>query len=109
EYAEPGEYEGPGGFDPGTNEWVEGYEAQREGGEAQYAAAYERWTSHKAQVLEAIRADEESANAPAAEPQATSPAGQPAAASSHQSSSTDERTLASDEALAALRANLTGN
>ena len=30
------------------------------------AAAYERWTAHKAQVAEAIKADEESANAPAA-------------------------------------------
>src|SRR5699024_2961561 len=108
EYDENGEYKYPEGFDPETNEWLEGYEAQREEGEAQYAAAYERRTAHKAQVLGATRADEESANAPAAGPQATSPAGQPAAASSYQSSSTDEGTLASDEALAALRAKLTG-
>ncbi|MGO2822289.1 MAG: 30S ribosomal protein S1, partial [Brachybacterium tyrofermentans] len=96
---------------PETNEWLEGYDAQREVWEAQYGAAYERWTAHKAQVAEAIKADEESANAPATEtststPSAAAPAPQ---ASSYQSSTTDEGTLASDEALAALRAKLTGN
>ncbi|MGO2310763.1 MAG: 30S ribosomal protein S1 [Brachybacterium tyrofermentans] len=111
EYDANGEYKYPEGFDPETNEWLEGYDAQREVWEAQYGAAYERWTAHKAQVAEAIKADEESANAPATEtststPSAAAPAPQ---ASSYQSSTTDEGTLASDEALAALRAKLTGN
>ena len=107
EYDANGEYKYPEGFDPETNEWLEGFEAQREEWEAQYAAAYERWTAHKAQVAEAIRADEESANAPAAA--STTSDSAPAAQASYQSSSSDEGTLASDEALAALRAKLTGN
>jgi small subunit ribosomal protein S1 len=111
EYDENGEYKYPEGFDPETNEWLEGYESQREEWEAQYAAAYERWTAHKAQVAEAIKADEESA----AGGSTTSSSSTPAAAapqasdSSFQSASGDEGTLASDEALAALRAKLTGN
>lgn len=111
EYDANGEYKYPEGFDPETNEWLEGYDAQREEWEAQYAAAYERWTAHKAQVAEAIRADEESANAPAAASTSSSSSSEsaPAAQSSYQSSSSDEGTLASDEALAALRAKLTGN
>ncbi|MEU2416246.1 30S ribosomal protein S1 [Brachybacterium paraconglomeratum] len=109
EYDANGEYKYPEGFDPETNEWLEGYDAQREEWEAQYAAAYERWTAHKAQVAEAIRADEESANAPAAASTSSSSESAPAAQSSYQSSSSDEGTLASDEALAALRAKLTGN
>ncbi|MGO1226320.1 MAG: 30S ribosomal protein S1, partial [Brachybacterium sp.] len=98
---------------PETNEWLEGYDAQREVWEGQYAAAYERWTAHKAQVVEAIKADEESANAPAAASTSSSSSSTesaaPASQSSYQSSSSDEGTLASDEALAALRAKLTGN
>ncbi|MGO2608188.1 MAG: 30S ribosomal protein S1, partial [Brachybacterium tyrofermentans] len=110
EYDANGEYKYPEGFDPETNEWLEGYDAQREVWEAQYGAAYERWTAHKAQVAEAIKADEESANAPATETSTSTPSAAPAPqASSYQSSTTDEGTLASDEALAALRAKLTGN
>src|SRR5699024_2442125 len=56
----------------------------------------------------AIKADEESANAPAAAASTSADAGASAQAS-YQSSSSDEGTLASDEALAALRAKLTGN
>src|SRR5699024_5620820 len=90
----------------GEYKYHEGYEAQREEWEGQYAAAYERWTAHKAQVAEAIRADEESANAPASASTSTESAA-PASQASYQSSSSDEGTLASDEALAALRAKLT--
>ena len=115
EYDAAGEYKYPEGFDPETNEWLEGYDSQREEWEGQYAAAYERWTAHKAQVIEAIKADEESANAPAAastsssSSSSSSESAAPAAQASYQSSSSDEGTLASDEALAALRAKLTGN
>src|SRR5699024_5077512 len=40
EYDEQGNYKYPEGFDPETNEWLEGYEAQREAWEAQYAQAH---------------------------------------------------------------------
>jgi small subunit ribosomal protein S1 len=103
EYDEAGNYKYPEGFDSSTNEWLEGFETQREAWEAQYAAAHERWDAHRKQVAEAAKADAE-----AAAPEAAAPA---AAAASTYSSSTDEAagTLASDEALAALREKLTGN
>ncbi|HLS73003.1 MAG TPA: 30S ribosomal protein S1, partial [Actinomycetaceae bacterium] len=101
EYDEQGNYKYPEGFDPETNEWLEGYEAQREAWEAQYAEAHARWEAHKKQVAEAVEADVE-ASAPAA----SSGGGQTSYTSAPAESS---GTLASDEALAALREKLTGN
>ncbi|HHW83581.1 MAG TPA: 30S ribosomal protein S1 [Actinomycetales bacterium] len=98
EYDEDGNYKYPEGFDPETNEWIEGYEAQREAWEAQYAAAQERWMAHKAQVAAAMEAEAESADADI-----------DAAASYSSSGEATEGTLASDEALAALREKLTGH
>ena len=40
EYDEQGNYKYPEGFDPNTNEWIAGYEKQREEWESQYAAAH---------------------------------------------------------------------
>ena len=90
EYDEQGNYKYPEGFDPETNEWLEGYDAQREAWEAEYAAAHERWEAHK----------EQESGAPAAPAGGTSYSSAPSEASG---------TLASDEALAALREKLTGN
>ncbi|MCG7304739.1 30S ribosomal protein S1 [Arthrobacter sp. HMSC06H05] len=103
EYDEAGNYKYPEGFDPETNEWLEGYETQRAEWEQQYAAAQARWEAHKKQVAEAIEKDAE-----AGAQQASVPA--PASYSSEdQSDAEDSGTLASDEALAALREKLTGN
>ncbi len=100
EYDDKGNYKYPEGFDPETNEWLPGYETQREAWEAQYATAHERWEAHKKQVAEALQADAEAAGS-ASE----------GAASSYSSAVETEATgtLASDEALAALREKLTGN
>ena len=97
EYDENGNYKYPEGFDPETNEWLEGYDAQREAWEAEYAAAHARWEAHKAQVARAMEEDTDS--------------GAPASGSASYSSAASEATgtLASDEALAALREKLTGN
>ncbi|OKL49054.1 30S ribosomal protein S1 [Boudabousia liubingyangii] len=101
EYDENGNYKYPEGFDPETNEWLEGYEAQREAWEAQYAEAQARWEAHKAQVAAAAEADREAAAEAAPEE---------APASSYSSAPEDMGgTLASDEALAALREKLTNN
>ncbi|NLI19769.1 MAG: 30S ribosomal protein S1, partial [Actinomycetales bacterium] len=95
EYDENGNYKYPEGFDPETNEWMEGYEAQRDAWEAQYALAHERWLAHRAQVAQAMEAER---------------AGSEEAPSSYSSArSASEGTLASDEALAALREKLTGH
>ena len=99
EYDENGNYKYPEGFDPETNEWLEGFDAPREAWEAEYAAAHARWESHKAQVAKALEEDTE-----------TSGAAAPAGATSYSSTASETTgTLASDEALAALREKLTGN
>ena len=99
EYDEEGNYKYPEGFDPETNEWMEGYEAQREAWEEEYAQAEARWKAHKEQVAKALEADTEAA--------ATRP--DPAENASYSTESEDSGgTLASDEALAALREKLTG-
>ena len=101
EYDEAGNYKYPEGFDPEANEWLEGFEAQREAWEAQYAEAQARFEAHKVQVAKALEADAEAAAAPAvAEPAPTSYSSEEPASAG---------TLASDEALAELRKKLTGN
>ncbi|MDO5738696.1 MAG: 30S ribosomal protein S1 [Ornithinimicrobium sp.] len=99
EYDAEGNYKYPEGFDSETNEWLEGFETQREKWEKEYADAHSRWEAHKAQVETAANAEPE-------------PGVEAASAStSYSSESVDEAagTLASDEALAALREKLTGN
>lgn len=98
EYDENGNYKYPEGFDPETQEWLEGYEKQRETWEAQYAEAQARWEAHRAQVKAALEADAES--------EGEAPEGTPTSFSSDEG---DAGTLASDEALAALREKLTSN
>ncbi|MFV0460550.1 MAG: 30S ribosomal protein S1 [Actinomycetales bacterium] len=100
EYDEQGNYKYPEGFDPETQEWMEGYEAQREEWERQYAEAHARWEQHKKQVAEADKAEAEAGSAPEAAPSYSSAA--------NESAPRGEGTLASDEALAALREKLTG-
>ncbi|TDT32829.1 30S ribosomal protein S1 [Naumannella halotolerans] len=101
-YDAEGNYLYPEGFDPETNEWKEGYEEQQRAWEAEYAEAQARWEAHKRQVEQAENAPETSATA---------------APSTGYSSGGDEEelesapaggSLASDEALQALRDKLTG-
>lgn len=100
EYDEEGNYKYPEGFDPETNEWLEGFEKQREEWERQYAEAHARYEAHKKQVAAALQADAEAGD---------SEDGGAAEASSYSSApaADAEGTLASDEALAALREKLT--
>jgi small subunit ribosomal protein S1 len=103
DYDDQGNYKYPEGFDPETNEWLEGYDKQREEWESQYAVAHERWEVHKTQIEAAQAADAEAgAEAPSSAPSSYSSADQ-------QQPAEDEGTLASDEALQALREKLTGN
>ena len=98
EYDADGNYKYPEGFDPDSGEWLEGYEVQRETWEAEYASAHTRWEAHKKQVTEANRAEAEAADVPVEPNCSSAPSGGEAASG----------TLASDEALAALRDKLTG-
>ena len=95
-YDEQGNYVYPEGFDPETGEWREGYEAQREEWERQYAEAQARYEAHRKQIAEARAADAEAA------------AGGNYSSGDTETSDTSGGTLASDEALAALRAKLAG-
>jgi small subunit ribosomal protein S1 len=107
EYDENGEYRFPEGFDPETNEWLEGFEAQREAWEADYAKAHSRWEAHREQIRSAAAADAAAASAAPAAAGADdeeNPANYSSAAPADEAAGT----LASDEALAALRENLTG-
>jgi small subunit ribosomal protein S1 len=85
-YDENGNYIYPAGFDPDTQEWLPGYEKQKEEWELQYAEAQRRFEAHQRQMRDAQAADA------AAEP--VIPAEAP------------EGALADDEALVALREQL---
>jgi small subunit ribosomal protein S1 len=103
-YDNEGNYIYPEGFDPETGEWLEGFDKQREEWERQYAEARQRWEAHTKQVQTARAADAEApATAPAGGP-STSSSPAPARAAAEEPSGT----LATDEALAALREKLTG-
>ncbi|WP_432536248.1 30S ribosomal protein S1 [Kineococcus arenarius] len=115
DYDEQGNYKYPEGFDPETNDWLEGYEAQREEWETQYALAHERWEAHRRVVAEQAEAEAraEAEGVPAAASSSAASSSSSSSSGSAPSSYTSEApeaagTLASDEALAALREKLTG-
>ena len=97
-YDDQGNYIYPEGFDPETNDWKPGYDEQRAAWENQYAEAQRRWELHKQQVVDAEQAEatasvETGPSYSSAVPEADEPG---------------EGSLASDEALQALRDKLTG-
>jgi small subunit ribosomal protein S1 len=91
-FDEEGTYIGPEGFDPETGEWKEGFEDQRATWEKEYAEAHSRWEAHRKQIEEAAEAEAEASGATEYSGSTSSPSG----------------TLATDEALQALRDKLTG-
>ena len=109
-YDEAGNYQYPDGFDPETNEWLPGHEEQQAEWERQYAEARTRFEAHMKQVEEAAEGRGRGGR------RRHRPA--PSTYSSEAPAATDEDsrtrppagggTLASDEALAALREKLTG-
>ena len=97
QYDEKGNYIFPEGFDPETQEWLPGFDKQREEWEGRYASARERFEAHKKQLEDAQKADAVAATE--------------AGESTSYSSDAPEAgggTLATDEALAALRDKLAG-
>jgi small subunit ribosomal protein S1 len=100
-YDAEGNYVYPDGFDPETGEWLPGFEKQREVWEKQYADARSRWEAHTKQVQTA-RAAEAEAPAPAAN------GGAPTAPAAAKPAEEPQGTLATDEALAALKEKLAG-
>ena len=102
EYDDQGNYIYPEGFDVDTGEWREGFEAQRETWEREYAEAHVRYEQHIAQIRKAaeVDADADAGEAPAGTTNYSSQGGAAPAESSG--------SLASDEQLAALREKLSG-
>ncbi|MGK5532940.1 30S ribosomal protein S1 [Streptomyces sp. URMC 129] len=109
-YDDQGNYIYPEGFDPEANDWLPGYEKQREEWERQYAEAQSRFEQHQAQVIKSREADAqaeaESAGGGGGGGQQSGGGGGASSYSSPQSD--DAGALASDEALAALREKLAG-
>ncbi|GIJ47716.1 30S ribosomal protein S1 [Virgisporangium aliadipatigenens] len=105
-YDNEGNYIYPDGFDPETGEWLEGFDKQREEWERQYAEARQRWEAHTKQVQTARAADIPEAPASTGGTTSVSSSG----GGSSRSSAPEEPagTLATDEALAALREKLAG-
>ncbi|WP_129663462.1 30S ribosomal protein S1, partial [Phytoactinopolyspora endophytica] len=95
DYDDEGNYKYPEGFDPETNDWLDGYEEQRAEWERQYAEAHARWEAHKSQIESA---QVEDAKAKEENPSEYSSSGAPAEVKDDEGG-----TLASDEALQALR------
>jgi small subunit ribosomal protein S1 len=95
QYDESGNYIYPEGFDPDTQEWLPGHEAAQEAWERQWAEARERYEAHMKQAAEAKEADEAAASETPVE-------------YSSDGDVEESGSLASDEALAALREKLTG-
>ncbi len=104
-YDDAGNYLYPEGFDAETGEWLEGYDDQKGAWERQYAEAHTRWEAHKKQFDEAQKADVE-----AGEVSNYSSDDQPGEAVTPSPGATGpaDGSLASDEALQALREKLTG-
>src|SRR5436309_12297218 len=102
-YDTEGNYIYPDGFDPASGEWLEGYDKQREEWERQYAEARTRWEAHTKQVQTARAADAEGAAPPATGGSTSTSSPAPTRAAEEPSG-----TLATDEALAALREKLAG-
>ncbi len=94
-YDDQGNYVYPEGFDPESQEWLPGYERERDEWERRYAEAYSLFEQHQRQLAQARGGEPE-------EPQKSQP-------SSDSGTTTEEGALASDEALAALRQRLSGN
>jgi small subunit ribosomal protein S1 len=100
-YDESGNYQYPDGFDPETNDWLPGHEEAQAEWERQYAVARTRYEAHMKQVVDAQKAEAEAGT------ETTS--GGPAPSTYSSETPEDAGTLASDEALAALREKLTGD
>jgi len=98
QYDDGGNYIYPEGFDPETGEWLEGYDEARETWERQYAEAQARYEAHRKQIAAAKEADAEAAAG----------GNYSSGGEVETSGDTSGGTLASDEALAALRAKLAG-
>jgi small subunit ribosomal protein S1 len=112
-YDDQGNYLYPDGFDPESGDWLPGFDAQREEWERQYAEARARFEAHRRQIEESrAKAEEEGEAGEVTATAATSQSAPRAPRGGNRPTAPDSNapsgTLASDEALAALRDKLSG-
>ncbi|RBM19680.1 30S ribosomal protein S1 [Streptomyces sp. PT12] len=107
-YDDQGNYIYPEGFDPEANDWLPGYEKQREEWEHQYAEAQQRFEQHQAQVIKSREADAQAEAEASGGGGGAAPSGGSGGGSYSSPQADDSGALASDEALAALREKLAG-
>jgi small subunit ribosomal protein S1 len=108
-YDEQGNYLYPEGFDPESGDWLAGYESQREEWERQYAEARSRFEAHRRQIEESrAKAEEEAETTTETAAPQPSNRGQRGGSRPAAPDNAPQGTLASDEALAALRDKLSG-
>ncbi|MGJ9412071.1 30S ribosomal protein S1 [Aeromicrobium sp. CF4.19] len=103
-YDDAGNYIYPDGFDPETGEWQEGFDEARATWEKQYAEAHERWEAHRKQIEAAENADLEAPDTSSYSSGGSDDGDDATAAPEAEQGGS----LASDEALQALREKLTG-
>ncbi|MDP9429130.1 MAG: 30S ribosomal protein S1 [Actinomycetota bacterium] len=116
-YDEQGNYIYPEGFDADTGEWMPGFEEQRDAWERQYAEAQKRFEAHQAQITRMAAADAEAAlptsytsvtGREAEGDEAPAPRTDAGAGGGGGGGGSVGGTLATDEALQALREKLSG-
>jgi small subunit ribosomal protein S1 len=111
-YDEAGNYIYPEGFDPETNDWLPGHDEAKAAWEAQYAEAQKRFEQHQEQIKRMAAADLEAA-VPTTYSSASGEEGEESEGEEGESrpaapAAPSGGTLASDEALQALREKLSG-
>ena len=114
-YDAEGNYIYPDGFDPETNDWLPGHDEAKAAWEAQYAEAQKRFEQHQDQIKR-MQAEDAAASEPTAYSSASGEEGEQPAEGAEGSApapaapaAPSAGTLASDEALQALRDKLSGN
>ncbi|TAL16504.1 MAG: S1 RNA-binding domain-containing protein, partial [Frankiales bacterium] len=106
-YDEKGEYIYPEGFDPSTGEWLPGYEEARDLWEKQYQDAQKRFEAHQEQIKRMAAADAEAA-VPTSYTSTGEEGDEVEGEAARPTPAPSGGTLASDEALQALREKLSG-
>ena len=109
QYDDQGNYIYPEGFDADTGEWLEGYDAAREEWERQYADARSRWEEHGRQIAERVIKDAPADSGAGDSDEKKPSGGKKQAPAQQQADQGPSGTLATDEALAALREKLAGS
>jgi len=107
-YDAEGNYIYPEGFDPETNDWLPGHDEAKAAWEAQYAEARTRFEQHQAQISRMQAADAEASEATSYSSDSGASEGEAGDEAAPTPAPESSGSLATDEALQALRDKLSG-